>query len=159
MINQQNQSELIKAVINDQNNPWMKQLRKTIETTDVNMEYLKARKAPAKKYIDKKMTQYQVQKIYTAAESKSKVRDYICHRSRDIMLKRPRYMNHLTRNQCSSIFAIRARMIKTKGNYKNKYDNLKCRWCESLRESHKHVMEECPGIKHKIGNQRIAMFF
>ncbi len=47
-------------------------------------------------------------------------------------------------------------MIKKKRNIKSKYNNLKCRWCESIKESYKHIIEECPGIKQKIGKQRIA---
>ena len=60
--------------------------------------------------------------------------------------KRTRYMNELTRKQCSIIFKARTRMIKVKANYRNGHQNLKCRMCKNEEETQTHVLEECLAI-------------
>ena len=52
-------------------------------------------------------------------------------------------MNKLTRNQASIIFKARARMLDVKGNYKNKYQDNRCRQCQKEEETQNHVLAEC----------------
>ena len=52
-------------------------------------------------------------------------------------------MLKLTRKQVSTIFAARTRMVKVKGNYKNGYQDLKCRACQHPCETQTHVLNEC----------------
>ena len=83
--------------------------------TKIDEEEIMAKKQPeAKKHIIKKLKEYQINKIYKPAETKSKVRDYICNKRRDAVATRPRYMDNLTRKECSNIFNTRARMIHIK---------------------------------------------
>ena len=92
--------------------------------TEIDEEELLTKKQPqAKKYITEKLKEYQINKIYKAAETKSKVRDYmyICNKTRATVTAKSTYIDNLNRKECSNIFNTRATMIKIKGNYKNKY--------------------------------------
>ena len=56
-------------------------------------------------------------------------------------------MNNLTRKECTGIFVVRSRMLKVKGNYKNKYPNLTYRWCMLTNETQEHILNECREFK------------
>jgi len=68
--------------------------------------------------VTQKLKEYQTNKIYDAAEKKSKVQDYIWNKTRETIINKPTYMNNQTRNECANLFALRSRMLKVKGNYK-----------------------------------------
>ena len=59
---------------------------------------------------------------------------------------RANYMNKLTRNQASTIFKTRTRMLKVKSNYKNGNKDLTCRMCGKHEETQDHILEECESI-------------
>ena len=65
-----------------------------------------------------------------------------------------KYMNELTRKQTSLIYKARTRMLKVKGNYKNGYPDLKCRFCKKVEENQKHILEDCM-VLHQ--NQAISV--
>ena len=48
-------------------------------------------------------------------------------------------MNKMTRRECTNTFAVRSRMLKVKGNYKNKYTDQTCTWCKDNMEIPKHT--------------------
>jgi hypothetical protein len=55
--------------------------------TKITIDELKTKsKEQAKKYITKKFNDFQISKIYQATETKSKVRDYICNKTRKTMI-------------------------------------------------------------------------
>ena len=116
--------------------------------TEIDEEELLTKKQPqAKKYITEKLKEYQINKIYKAAETKSKVRDCnICNKTRATVTAKPRYIDNLNRKECSNILNTRARMIKIKGNYKNKYTYLSCRWCGEDEETQPHILKYCPAF-------------
>ena len=110
------ESQIFKT-ITDPKNPWRKRVEHSMRESKIDEEEIMEKKQPeAKKYINKKLKEYQINKIYKTAETKSKVRDYICNKTRDAVATRPRYMDNLTRKECSNIFNTRARMIHIKGN-------------------------------------------
>ena len=138
----------------DPKNPWRNRVENTMRDTEIDEEELLTKKQPqAKKYITEKLKEYQINKIYKAAETKSKVRDYICYKTRATVTAKPRYIDNLNRKECSNIFNTRARMIKIKGNYKNKYTDLSCRWCGEDEETQPHILKYCPAFKHLTGKQ------
>ena len=55
-------------------------------------------------------------------------------------------MNKCNRNQASTLFRTRIRMIRLKGNYKNGSTNLICRACKTDTETQQHILEECLAI-------------
>ena len=59
-------------------------------------------------------------------------------------------MKELTRNQCSTIFKARTRMLKVTNNYKNGYKTLECRLCKKEPETQQHILETCESL-HTIG--------
>ena len=59
---------------------------------------------------------------------------------------RAKYMAQLTRQECSTIFKYRTRMLKVKNNYKAAHPNNICRMCKLKEETQDHVLSECPVI-------------
>ena len=117
------------------------------------------KKCQAKNHISKTLQKYQLQKILAEAENKSKVRDLITYRNLKELNTRPNYMNVLTRNNCSNIFNTRARMLQIKGNYKNKYANMNCRWCKQRTETQHHILTSCTKLKHITKNTPYLSYF
>ena len=147
------ETQVFKTIM-DPKNPWRNRVENTMRDTEIDEEELLTKKQPqAKKYITEKLKEYQINKIYKAAETKSKVRDYICNKTRATVTARPRYIDNLNRKECSNIFNTRARMIKIKGNYKNKYTDLSCRWCGEDEETQPHILKYCPAFKHLTSKQ------
>ena len=64
-------------------------------------------------------------------------------------------MTELRRDECTSIFTIRSRMIRTKTNYTQLHTNNTCRWCEAHNETQQHSIEECPQFKDLTQNLTI----
>jgi hypothetical protein len=144
IITTKNKDTTIYKVATDANNPWKKRVENTIRITGINEEDLITKNPiQAKKYITQRLMEYQINKIYSAAENKSKVQDYIWNKTRETIMKKPTYMNNQTRKECSNLFAVRSRMLKVKGNYKSKHTNLICRWCKLKEESQIHILTEC----------------
>ena len=80
--------------------------------------------------------------ILTQANNKSKLRDLISYKSPENMEKTQTYMKELTRTECTGIFAIRSRMVKTKSNYKTQHNDQKCRWCITELETQNHIITD-----------------
>ena len=59
---------------------------------------------------------------------------------------RPKYMQEMSRENASTIFKARTRMIDIKNNFRNKYNDLLCRVCNKADETQEHVLENCPVI-------------
>ena len=55
----------------------------------------------------------------------------------------PKFMETLTRNEVSTIFKARSRMIDIKANYKNTYQDLKCRLYRKEDETQEHFLSKC----------------
>ena len=55
-------------------------------------------------------------------------------------------MKKLNRNDCSTIFRARTRMLNVKNNYRNMHSNNICRKCLNTDETQEHVLEICPEI-------------
>ena len=150
----------IAKTISDRLNPWNKQLNKTMTKMEINHEELMSKtKYQAKKYIIKKLKAYQIKKIYIAAENKSKVRDYVCNKTRESIAATPRYMNKLNRMACTNIFNTRARMLKVKRNYRNQYTDMTCRWCHQQEESQVHILTECAEFKEITKNTQYELYY
>ena len=55
--------------------------------------------------------------MLTQGNSRSKVRDLIIHKTKENLAKTQKYMTHLRRDEFTSIFVIRSRMLRTKTKY------------------------------------------
>ena len=146
----------------NEKNQWNKHIQKVIQKFKINHdELLNMTKTQAKRYIDKQANIYQQEKIMHKAESKSKTLDLVIHKTKEQLTTRPPYMNSLTRKECTNIFVIRSRMMKIKGNYKNSYTDLKCRWCNETNqiETQQHVLSRCKGLSSITKNRPYPNYF
>ena len=55
-------------------------------------------------------------------------------------------LNRMETSHASIIFKARTRMLDIKANFKNKYQQLKCRMCNEPIEAQEHILETCPGL-------------
>ena len=62
--------------------------------------------------------------------------------------KRPTYLSKLNREQTSTIFKARTRMLPVKNNFRGQYKDNICRGCKAEIETQQHVLENCRNI-HK----------
>ena len=83
------------------------------------------------------------ERMSTRPEDRSKIIHFLEGKGEWKPMETAGYLNMLTRKQASTIFKARTRMIKVKGNYKNGNPDLKCRACEDMPETQKHVLSEC----------------
>ena len=86
------------------------------------------------------------------SNKKSKLLDLLLHKTTKNIEMRPKYMSKQTRTECASIFKMKARMLKTKNNYKNRYQEMNCRWCNHQTETQEHILTECPEFKTITNN-------
>ena len=99
------------------------------------------------------------EKMNETASGKSKMTYFLEGKTNWTIGKRTKYMNELTRNQVSTIFKARTRMIKVKGNYKNGNKTLECRICKKAEETQTHVLEECEKINEQENKVTKEMIF
>ncbi len=148
-----NQNTNLTKVVKVPTNKWRKRVMDTLDLINLKEEEItQCSRYRAKKLLITKLKSHTIDKIYKAAEYKSKVRDYICFKRRQDIATIAPYMQSSTRTQCSSIFKARARMLKVKSNYKANYRDLKCRWCEKEIETQHHIIDRCPSF-NTTGNQ------
>ena len=50
-------------------------------------------------------------------------------------------------------------MLKVKGNYKNKYTELTCRWCKNNVETQEHILKQCAEFTHITKNTTYETYF
>ena len=128
-----------------------KELREKIGITEENM---KESKYCLKKALQQKTGDYFYKELTKNAQGKSKMEYYLSGKQHWKVKERSSYMNKLTRNQVSTIFKARSRMLKVKCNYKNGYKDLTCRACGLKEETQTHVLEECTKINE--GEQQVT---
>ena len=145
---QNTQNSLLPHLANDNNeNSWAQKTIKLMEK--YNSEYITDMSTNrAKTHIGKQVKIREALDMEESGNEKSKVKFYMENRQTNPTGKRPKYLDDLTRNEASTIFRGRARMIQAKSNYKNKYTNLMCRGCGLTEESQNHILQECKEI-HK----------
>ena len=124
-----------------------------------------------------KTKEYFEEKLKQDAKDKSKVKFYTDNNKSWKPGKRAEYMDKLYRNETSTIFRARTRMLDIKNNFKGKYINhkcnnckdnekcfncqekLKCRACNQVTETQEHVLNECetlhPGPGTKVSTEDI----
>ena len=115
------------------------------EITDI-IKNLKQTKA--KIYTKTKILTGFTKRINNESEKKSKIKFLLEGKGQWTAGKRSPYMDKLTRNECSTIFKARTRMIDVKHNFRGKYENTVCRLCKTEEETQNHILNLCTMI-HK----------
>ena len=90
--------------------------------------------------------QYLKNKLLNDSKDKSKVKHLLEGKLEWKAGTRPKYMEELSRENASTIFKARTRMIEVKNNFRNKYNDQSCRACGETVETQEHVLESCPAI-------------
>ena len=127
-------------------NRWMKQIRKLKEDYQIkNIEQIHNQKI-IERYIKNNVHTKLKNDIQTRNEHKTKMSWYLKEKKEWHPGTRAKYLEELTRKQCTTIFEARTRMTKVKGNYKNINEPGPCRACKKEQETQEHILEECESL-------------
>jgi len=137
------ENEILKDTMSaDTRKGWTREVKAEMErmSMDITMKY-------SRETVMKKVKEEMKTKMLKEGEGKSKSEYYIRNtRTEPTIGKRKTYMKSESRHIASNIFIARTRMIEVKRNYKNKFENLNCRFCYQEEETQQHVLEKCTGI-------------
>ena len=128
--------------------------KKTKEQLEIDERDMKGEKTTVKNRITNRVKNWFKAKIEKESNEKSKIQHLLEGLTGWEPQKRARYMNKLTRQQASTIFKARTRMLPVKNNYRNKYRNHTCRACGEPMETQKHVLEDCE-VLHLVGEYKV----
>ena len=117
------------------------------------------KKREARKIIDKENKRQVMEEINKEAETKSKTKHWVDNIGEIKTGNRPKYINILTRKQCSAIVKARTRMLPVKENFKGSYHNTTCCWCKNTAETQRHIIDECPNTRNITGNMKYEDIF
>ena len=150
--NSQRMKELITN--NTTTSKWAEETKKAKEQLEIDERDVKGEKTTVKNRITNRVKDWFKAKIEKESNEKSKIQHLLEGLTGWEPQKRARYMNKLTRQQASTIFKARTRMLPVKNNYRNKYRNHTCRACGELVETQKHVLEDCE-VLHIVGEYKV----
>ena len=147
--------ELITSTINaNTKGGWKQRLEKTMEANSLQETDLQCTKQQAKTKINENISTTFKRKLNTDSQDKSKVQHLLNGTGDWKPTNRKHYLNKLTRNEASTIFKTRTRMIETKSNYKNKYkNNMTCRACGQEEETQNHILQGCNALHQNNENK------
>ena len=142
----QERSEMMDCVLKNPSCKWMTKTKEVMEKYDILEWELAMEKPITRMIIAGRIKAKFYEKMNVAPEGKSKTIHFLEGKGEWSPKKTAEYMLKLTRKQVSTIFKIRTRMIKVKGNYKNGYSDQQCRACKNSQETQNHALAECPAI-------------
>ena len=152
-------SQRMKKLItnNTTTSKWLEETKKAKEQLEIDERDMKGEKTTVKNRITNRVKDWFKAKIEKESNEKSKIQHLLEGLTGWEPQKRARYMNKLTRQQVSTIFKARTRMLPVKNNYRNKYRNHTCRACGEPAETQKHVLEDCEvlHLEYKVYNKEI----
>ena len=122
---------------------WKKEIEENKQKLQIQGEQ---RKGPIKKII----RQHFEKTLKIQGENKNKTKFYMENTEDKRTEKRKKYMTNGTRHTVQNIFMARTRMIEVKCNYKAKYNNLNCRFCNLELETQTHILEDCSQINRTL---------
>ena len=121
------QNNTLKTILNrKEKDSWAMENKEYLQKLGNPAETIKKKPAKFKAECRKAIKEEFRARIEKATE-KSKVKHMMENKTGWEPGKRAKYMDKLTRNQVSTIFKARARMLEVKANYKNKYPDKACR--------------------------------
>jgi hypothetical protein len=134
-------------------NGWTDQNMKIREEMRISDEDTQGKRTKVKKTITQRTKIYFKHKIEEDGKEKSKVNFLKQGLQTWTPGKRPAYMNKMNRQQVSTLFKARTRMLEVKNNYRGMYPNNVCRMCNLQEETQEHILETCTSI-HKDNTLR-----
>ena len=141
--NNQTMKEILKL---QHEGSWATENKKLRQNLGISEENIKESKYALKLLTQERVNDHFKTELEKNAQDKSKMKYFQEGKSNWKVRNRANYMNKLTRNQASTIFKTRTRMLKVKSNYKNGNKDLTCRMCGKHEETQDHILEECESI-------------
>ena len=137
-------NKAIETIMTDKGeNSWISQTKKKMLELDLDYNIMKDQENRHAKRINKQtVTAHMEKNIDSTGITKSKYQFLKENKT----TTQTDYLDKLTRRQGRAIFMARNRMLKTKANYKNMYNDTICRGCGQKPETQQHILEECPAI-------------
>ena len=136
-------STLMEEILNNPECMWENDTSEIMRKYTISQQELMGSKYKTKNNVKRAIALKKKTLIEQVCQGKSKMKHFLENKEEWNVGQRAKYMNELTRNETSLIFKARTRMFKVKGNYKNGYQDLKCRMCKREEETQKHILEEC----------------
>ena len=133
---------------------WAEETKKAKEQLEIDERDMKGEKTTVKDRITNRVNDWFKAKIEKESNEKSKIQHLLEGLTGWEPKKRARYMNKPTRQQASTIFKARTRMLPVKNKYRNEYRNHTCRACGEPVETQKHVLEDCE-LLHLVGEYKV----
>ena len=142
---------LNKSLTTHKNSLWRMRTVEILKEYNLTEDSLSISKQGLGKALDIMNKQMTTQEISKEANKMTKTRHLMENKGAMCNDKRPKYMTHLSRNQCHAILMTRSSMIPVKANQKARYQgNMSCRFCKAHQEDQKHIMTEWVAIPHKV---------
>ena len=126
---------------------WAEENRAQAEIIGLDKNTLTTNKQTSKREITNKIKLAFKEEIESKARYKSKVKFLLDEKNKWNPGHQPKYLKTHTRNEVSTTFKNRNRMLDVKANHKNKYQDLQCRLCGKEDETQEHVLAKCEKTK------------
>ena len=134
---------------NGANKGWQSITNAIKEKAGVSIENMQGSRDQVKRIVETKIRTAMKNALNKEGENKSKVQHLIQNKQEPWTPgTSTEYMRRLTRNQASTIFKARTRMLKVKNNFRKMSETNTCRMCNKECETQQHILKECPEI-HK----------
>ena len=149
------ENSLIRRFLNTQEknpgkNDWVLTVKKTLETLEIYLDFDQIKEATRqqfKSFVDKAINEKCFNYLIDEKNKKNKVKhiQYYEHETQEYLLP-----GKISNKQAKEIFLLRTRMLETKDNYQNQFQDDHCPLCDDgiTLDSQEHVML-CPAIVHQ----------
>ena len=131
-------------------NYWVLTVKKTLETLEIYLDFDQIKEATRqqfKSFVDKAINEKCFNYLIDEKNKKNKVKhiQYYEHETQEYLLP-----GKISNKQAKEIFLLRTRMLETKDNYQNQFQDDHCPLCDDgiTLDSQEHVML-CPAIVHQ----------
>ena len=135
------QNNTLKTILNRKEVSWDMENKEYLQKLGIPAETMEKKTAKFKAECRKAIQEEFKARVEKATE-KRKVKHMIENKTWWGPGKRSKYMDKLTRNQVSTVFKARARMLEVKANYINKYPDKTCKICHQEEETQDHVLQQ-----------------
>lgn len=150
------QNELIKNILNTETKGgWLESTQKVMQEIGITDDEMNEKKYKTKRAVKLKTAASFKQKIEKSGENKSKITFLTQEKPNWQVYKRETYMNKLDRNDTSTIFKARTRMVSVKNNFRGMHKDNMCRACGQHEETQEHILEICEKI-HSNNTTKVA---
>ena len=139
---------LLYKIATDSETQWNKNIKKTMEKHNITENHMSSwSKYQAKKTIKMRIEQKLVNDIKDRSKEKTKLKEILEGNKSTTKIETPKYIETLSRRDCSNLFRTRTKMIKIKDNFRGAHSDLTCRWCREKPETQEHIFTECEPLR------------